>query len=581
MTLPRYRTRSTNVLVIGAGGGGLRSAVAAHQGGVEVLVLSNRARHDAHTALAAGGINAVLGSVDPDDTWQQHAHDTLVEGHHLGDPRAVEILAREAPEAVEELAEWGCPFDRTPEGRIDQRFFGAHTFRRTCYIGDLTGRAVLRTIADQVDALGIEVAHGHGVSHLLVHDQRCFGALTFSLDDGTPTVVVADAVILATGGHTRLWRNSSSRRDENTGEGIALALRAGARVANLELVQFHPTGLTHPEGWAGTLVTEAVRGTGGRLFNHDGERFMERYDPERLELAPRDEVAAACAREISEGRGTEHGGVLLDVTHLDREVVNSKIPGMRRQLIEAQLLDILDAPIEVAPTAHYTMGGIVVDHEDLRTDVDGLFAVGECTTGVHGANRLGGNSLAEVVVFGRRAGEAAAAYSRSSGGGERDTDTIGAAIDELDHWARPGDELALPVLHGLREAMSDGCGVQRDEQGLAATADRLTSLRNRIERLDGEGTSMGWTPLARSIALRGGALVAEATVRGARERRESRGAHRRADHPSTSDERVALDVTLHGSGELSVARRPMPPSPDFGPGLDGGGTLIDAQRLLE
>jgi succinate dehydrogenase / fumarate reductase, flavoprotein subunit len=578
---PAVRTRATNVLVIGAGGGGLRAAVAAHDAGVEVLVLSHRQRHDAHTSLAAGGINAALGTVDPEDSWQQHAHDTFVEGAELSEPRAVELLARESPQAIEELADWGCDFTRTDDGRIDQRFFGAHTYRRTCYAGDWTGRAVLRTVADQAAARRIEVSHGQCVSHLLVSNGRCFGALAFDLDDGTRTVIVADTTILATGGHTRLWLNSSSRRDENTGDGMALALAAGCRLSNLELVQFHPTGMVHPEEWAGTLVTEAVRGTGGRLFNAEGERFMERYDPDRMELSARDEVAAACAREIAEGRGTERGAVLLDVSHLDRDTIVDQLPRIRRQLVEAQLLDIVDEPIEVAPTAHYSMGGIVVDPETLATDVDRLFAVGECTSGVHGANRLGGNSLAEVVVFGRRAGEAAAEASLRSEGGERDHTAIDAAVDELEEWSQPGEELALPVLHELRRAMWDGCGVVRDEAGIASTIDRVRGLQDRVRAVDGSGTSIGWVSLARSVALRRAMTVAEATALAAAERRESRGAHRRSDHPDPGEERFAIDVTLDADGALTLSTREMPPIPDLGPDLEGGGSLADAQRLLE
>jgi succinate dehydrogenase / fumarate reductase, flavoprotein subunit len=579
--MPDVRTRATNVLVIGAGGGGLRAAIAAHEAGTEVLVVSHRAKRDAHTILAAGGINAALGSVDPEDTWEQHAHDTLVEGHDLGDPAAVELLTREAPQAIDELARWGCDFARTDDGRIDQRFFGAHTYRRTCYVGDWTGRAVLGALADRADGLGIEVVDGLCVSHLLVSDEGCFGALGFDLEHGTRTVLLADAVVLATGGHTRLWQRSSSRRDENTGDGMALALRAGCRLANLELVQFHPTGLVHPEEWAGTLVTEAVRGAGGHLLNADGERFMERYEPERMELAARDRVALACYTEIAQGRGTDRGAVLLDVTHLGREVVLDQLPQMRRQLMEAQLLDIVHEPMEVAPTAHYTMGGIVVDPESHACDVAGLYAVGECTSGVHGANRLGGNSLAEIVVFGRRVGEAAARFSRRCDAVTRRRPVIDHALDELDRWSRPAEELALPVLHDLRAAMWEGCGVQRDHEELARAAERLDDLGRRAEAVDGAGSVAGWTALARSVALRSAVLVAQATVRGATERSESRGAHQRRDHPEPAERRESIELRWQPDSGFSCERRPVPAGRDLGPGLDSGGTLVDAQRLLE
>ncbi len=285
------RTRSTNVLVVGTGAAGLRAAIAAHRAGADVLVLGKRQRMDAHTVLASGGINAALGTRDPEDSPEQHFADTFREGYFLSDPRVVEVVVTEAPAAVEELAAWGCPFARTDDGRLDQRFFGAHRWRRTCYAGHYTGRAVLQTLASKVDQLGIPVIDHQYVSRLLTADGACFGAMAFDLTHGERTAFLADAVVLCTGGHTRLWRRSSSRRDENHGEGMALALQAGCPVMDRELVQFHPTGMVAPEEAAGTLVTEAVRGEGGHLINALGERFMARYDPERMELSTRDRVA--------------------------------------------------------------------------------------------------------------------------------------------------------------------------------------------------------------------------------------------------------------------------------------------------
>jgi succinate dehydrogenase / fumarate reductase flavoprotein subunit len=274
------RTRAANVLVIGSGGAGLRAAIAATGAGADVVIIGKRARQDAHTVLAAGGINAALGTRDPQDSWQQHFADTMRDGYGLADPRMVEILATKASAAVLELAEWGCGFARTADGRLDQRFFGAHTFRRTCYAGDYTGRAIIRTLGSLVTDLGITFVPGRYVSQLLIADGTCFGAFAFDLATGERTAFLADAVVLATGGHTRIWRRSSSRRDENYGEGMTLGLQAGCRLSNMELVQFHPTGMVQPEDLAGTLVTEAVRGEGGRLFNALGERFMDRHDPQ-------------------------------------------------------------------------------------------------------------------------------------------------------------------------------------------------------------------------------------------------------------------------------------------------------------
>jgi succinate dehydrogenase / fumarate reductase flavoprotein subunit len=310
-----HRTATTNVLVIGTGAAGWRAAIAATKAGAEARMVGKRPQLDAHTVLASGGINAALGTRDPEDSWEQHFADTLREGYRLGNPRMVEILARESPDAVLELADWGCEFARTPAGDLDQRFFGAHRWRRTCYAGDYTGRAIQQTLARKGAELGIRVEDDQYVSRLLVADGTCFGALVFDLHTGDRTVHLADAVILATGGHTRLWRRSSSRRDENYGDGMRLALEAGCRLMDMELVQFHPTGMVFPEEAAGTLVTEAVRGEGGRLFNALGERFMERYDPVRLELSSRDRVALANYTEIAEGRAGPHGGVYLDISH--------------------------------------------------------------------------------------------------------------------------------------------------------------------------------------------------------------------------------------------------------------------------
>src|SRR5438105_988504 len=461
-----YRTHTANVLVIGTGAAGLRSAIAAHEAGAEVVVIGKRARRDAHTALASGGINAAMGTQDPEDCWEQHFVDTLREGYFLGHPQIVETVVREAPAAIQELADWGCDFARLDDGRLDQRFFGAHRWRRTCYAGDYSGRAVLHTLATRAEALGIPIVEDHYVSRLLVADRMCFGAFAFDLHVGERTAYLADAVVLCGGGHTRLWRRSSSRRDENFGEGMFLGAQAGCRLMDMELVQFHPTGMVAPEEVAGTLVTEAVRGEGGRLYNAEGERFMARYDPERMELSTRDRVALANYTEIQEGRGGPHGGVFLDVSHRGKELILTKLPRMYRQFIEYQMLDISKGPMEVAPTAHYSMGGLVVDPETHATSVAGLLAAGECTAGLHGANRLGGNSLTETVVYGRRAGEAAATLAQGSDVGLHPRRVIDEADDELDGLIGPGEELARPVQRQLRDLMWECCGVVRDEHGL-------------------------------------------------------------------------------------------------------------------
>jgi succinate dehydrogenase / fumarate reductase flavoprotein subunit len=462
----KLRTNVTNILVIGSGGAGFRAAIAAHEKGAEVVVLGKRFKKDAHTVLAAGGINAALATVDAEDTWEQHFADTLKEGYFLGDPHAVEILTREAPELVKELDDWGCDFNRTPSGELDQRFFGAHKYRRTCYAGDYTGRAILNTLVDKVEELGIPIHENQYVWHLLVYDKICFGAMAFNIHSGERMAYLADAVILAVGGHTRIWRWSSSRRDENTGDGVYLALQAGCRVADMELVQFHPTGMVWPENMAGTLVTEAVRGEGGHLFNNQGKRFMQRYDPKRMELSTRDLIALANYKEIQEGRHGPRGGVFLDISHIEKKTIIEKLPRIYRQFMETQLLDISKDKMEVAPTAHYSMGGVVVDPETHKTDIDGLYAAGEVTSGVHGANRLGGNSLAEILVFGRRAGQSAADYSTNLKAQIRNQAVIQDAQIELELLTKSGEELARPLQRALRVNMWENCGVVRDKAGL-------------------------------------------------------------------------------------------------------------------
>ncbi|MEU4700149.1 FAD-dependent oxidoreductase [Nonomuraea dietziae] len=571
---------AVNVLVIGSGAAGLRAAIAAADAGCEVLVVGKRARTDAHTVLAAGGINAVLGTRDPEDSWQQHFADTFKEGYGLGDPAMIEILVREAPDAVRELADWGAPFSRLPDGRLDQRFFGAHTYRRTCFAGDWTGRAVLETLARRSE--GIPMRESFYVTELLHADGECFGAFGFDLDTGVRTAIYADAVVLAAGGHTRLWRRSSSRRDENTGDGMSLALLAGCRLADLELVQFHPSGMTHPEEIAGTLVTEAVRGEGGRLYNALGERFMSGYDPERMELSTRDRVALACYTEITSGRGGPNGGVFLDISHLDKAVILERLSRMYRQFLDHQLLDISTTPMEVAPTAHYSMGGVVVDAETTATDLTGLYAAGEVTAGVHGANRLGGNSLAETIVFGRRAGQAAAAWARDRTTIKRPAAVVAAANERLASVIKRGDEFARPLQRDLRDLMWERCGVVRDEDGLKQALTGIDALTDRAQQVDVSPTAEGHADLAHLLDLQASLLVAKATVLGAIARRETRGCHNRSDYPELDE---ALTKTLEVSmddRELRVGSRPLPePAPELArlaaliPDLDPTGRLTE------
>ena len=554
-----YRTEICNVLVIGSGGAGLRAAIGAHEKGCEVMVIGKRVRNDAHTTLAAGGINAALGNVDPNDDWVQHFVDTYQDGYFIADPEIVETLVKESPDRVNELVDWGASFAVNDEGKLDQRFFGAHTYRRTCYAGDYTGRVILTTLLDKVSELGINIKDMMYVANLLVSEKngqkQCFGALAFDIVTGERCVYLADSIILAAGGHTRIWRRSSSRRDENTGDAMRLALNAGCQLSDMEMVQFHPTGMVHPESLAGTLVTEAVRGEGGILTNSNGERFMENYDKTRMELSTRDRVALANYSEIIEGRGTDNEGVLLDISHLGKEKIMEKLPRMYRQFMESQMLDISKSPMEVAPTAHYSMGGVVVDPKTQSTRVLGLYAAGECTAGLHGANRLGGNSLAELLVFGKIAGEEAADFSDSLELQIRDKSTIVEANNELDLLTSEGENLARPLQRKVRDIMWKYCGVVRSGDGLKIGLKKLEKVRKASNEIDVRPSAEGYIDLALALDLLGSIESAEATIRSALLREESRGAHQRTDYPDLSDEENVNYLVELEKGEQKTSTR--------------------------
>jgi succinate dehydrogenase / fumarate reductase, flavoprotein subunit len=570
---------AAGVLVIGTGAAGLRAGIELAENGVQVLCVGKRRRDDAHTVLAAGGINAALGTMDPEDSWEQHAADTLREAYWLADPRSVEVLCREAPAGIDELVRWGAQLAREEDGRLTQRFFGAHTYRRTCFAGDYTGREIQRALVRRAGELRVPIREDVYITRLLVHDGRVFGAYGFDIDDGSRLVIIADAVILAAGGHTRIWRRSSSRRDENTGDAMRLAAEAGCRLRDMELVQFHPTGMVFPEESAGTLVTEAVRGEGGILRNAAGERFMERHDPARLELSTRDRVALANYTEIAEGRGTEHGGVLLDVSHLGRDTVLSRLPRMYRQFIDLAMLDITRAPMEVAPTAHYSMGGVRVEPVTHGTEVEGLYAVGECASGVHGANRLGGNSLAECLVFGRIVGQEAARWSTALDLQIRDRGAIDAAKEEVDEiLSRRGEEFARPLQRAVRDLMTECCGVVRSEEGLREGLARLDEVAHATLELEVRPDLAGYDDLAHAIDLQGSLLAARATLDCGFERRESRGAHTRIDYPE-QDPELAVNLIWGLDGAID-RESPPEPSPKV-MALAGAAELDTAERLLE
>ncbi|MGW1344322.1 L-aspartate oxidase [Kribbella sp. NPDC002412] len=551
---------ATSVLVIGTGGGGVRAAIELAEQGVEVLALGKRPRSDAHTSLAAGGINAALATMDPEDSWQQHAADTLQESYLLANPVTVQIVTEGAARGIEDLERYGMPFAREADGRISQRFFGAHTYRRTAFAGDYTGLEIQRTLINRAVQLGVPILDTVYVTRILVRDNKVFGAYGFDLTTGRRYVIHADAVILAAGGHTRIWRRTSSRRDENTGDSFRLAVLAGGKIRDPELVQFHPSGLIEPENAAGTLVSEAARGEGGQLRNALGERFMARYDAERMELSTRDRVALAAYTEIMEGRGTPNGGVWLDVSHLPRETIMRRLPRVYQTLLELQMLDITKQPIEIAPTAHYSMGGVWVRPEDHGTGVDGLYAIGEAASGLHGANRLGGNSLIELLVFGRIVAEEAAKYSIGRQSQERSADAVAEARAEIDALlANDGEENVRALQRALRDTMTNRAGVVRDEAGLLAGVSELVEIEERMTKMGVHPDIAGFQDLAHAFDLKSSVLAARATLDAALERRETRGCHNRSDYPELDE---SLQVNMVWSGPGSVERESIPPIPE-------------------
>src|SRR5918911_4505779 len=410
----RHEVQEHDVLIVGAGGAALRAAIAATERGLSVGITTKSLLGKAHTVMAEGGIAASVGNVDPDDDWQTHFMDSMKSGKFLNNWRMVEIFAKEAPERGIELEQWGALFNRTPEGRISQRPFGGHTYRRLCHIGDRTGLEMIRTLQEKVLAMDTKVYMETTVTKLFKDASgRVVGALAYTRESGNFVHFKVKAVIMATGGWGRIYKVTSNSW-EGTGDGAILAYEVGAELMDMEMVQFHPTGMVWPPGVRGILVTEGVRGEGGILRNAEGERYMENYDPEKMELSTRDVVARANFIEVTEGRGSEHGGVLLDITHLGYNGIMKKLPTMYEQFLKLADIDISKEPMEVFPTVHYTMGGIKVDGETCETTVSGLFAARECAGGLHGANRLGGNSLTDLLVFGRRAGEGAAEYVKSN-----------------------------------------------------------------------------------------------------------------------------------------------------------------------
>ncbi len=568
MTTASYETVETDVLVLGAGGAGLRAAIAAAEAGTRVMVVCKSLLGKAHTVMAEGGVAAAMHNVAYQDSWEVHFADTMKGGKLINNWRMAEIHAKESPDRVLELERWGAIFDRTWQGRIHQRPFGAHTYPRLAHIGDRTGLELIRTLQDRaVHTAGVDVHMETTAFKLLTADGRVVGALAYRRSDGSLILYRCSALVLASGGAGKMYRVTSNSW-ESTGDGIALAYDAGAQLRDMEMVQFHPTGMVWPAGVRGLLVTEGVRGEGGVLKNKDGERFMERYDHERMELSSRDVVARAINSEVIAGRGTPHGGVYLDISHRKPEFIKSKLPSMYEQFLKLSKVDITKQPMEVAPTLHYMMAGVRVEPETGATNVPGLYAAGELAAGLHGANRLGGNSLSDLLVFGKRAGEAAAAASKGNpkaAAAKLDQAQVEQAIAELmAPLDRPAGENPYKLQAEIQDVMTAHAPIVRDAAGLQAGLEKILELQARAAQCGAGGSSSlafnpGWHT-ARD--LRSMLVNAEALLRSALERKESRGAHARSDYPKTDDQLASVNYitkeTPHGMSVEAVSIPTMP-----------------------
>src|SRR6202171_2401277 len=557
-----YEVHEHDVIVIGAGGAGLRAAIEAAAQGVSVGVVCKSLLGKAHTVMAEGGIAAAMANVDTADNWKTHFRDTMRGGKFLNNWRMAQLHAQEAPDRVRELEQWGALFDRTESGDILQRAFGGHTFKRLCHVGDRTGLEMIRTLQDRGVQQGIDVYMECAVTRLLTDGGRVAGAFAYWRETGRFIVFKAKSIVIATCGIGKAWRITSNSW-EYTGDGMALAYDAGAELLDMEFVQFHPTGMVWPPGVQGILVTEAVRGEGGILRNKTGERFMEKYDPKRMELSTRDVVARSIYTEVREGRGTEHGGAYLDISQKPADYVKKKLPSMYHQFKELADVDITKGPMEVGPTCHYMMGGIRVDAETAKSSVTGLFAAGEAAAGLHGANRLGGNSLSDLLVFGRRAGLAAADHANTMPASAVDSGQIeDAAREMLAPFERNDGEGPYTIHRDLQETMQNLVGIFRNKEDLIRALEELEKLKQRVEHVSVEGSRLfnpGWH-LAQD--LKSLMTVSEAGALSAFAREESRGAHSRIDHSGLDPTwGTKNSVIVRDGSEMALRQSPVPEMP--------------------
>jgi succinate dehydrogenase flavoprotein subunit len=596
LVMPEYQTHEHDVLVIGAGGAGLRAAIEAAAAGVSVGLVCKSLLGKAHTVMAEGGIAAALANVDDRDNWKVHFADTMRGGQYVNNWRMAELHAKEAPDRVRELEAWGAMFDRTKEGRILQRNFGGHRYPRLAHVGDRTGLEMIRTLQDHGIHQGIDVHMEHTIVTLLKDGDRVVGALGYERERGRFQLFRARAIVLATGGVGRAYKITSNSW-EYTGDGHTLAYEAGADLMDMEFVQFHPTGMIWPPSVQGILVTEAVRGEGGVLKNSEGRRFMWDDIPENYraqtasdeeegwrytqgdksarrppELLTRDHVSRCIVREVKAGRGSPHGGVFLDIAWIKARIPNGaehikkKLPSMYHQFKQLADLDITEEPMEVGPTTHYIMGGVRVDGDTQMSTVPGLFAAGECAAGINGANRLGGNSLSDIIVFGKRAGEYAAQHAKTQKSGAVDARQVDeAARRALEPFERGAQgEGPYQVQYALQEMMQDLVGIVRNEPEMQRALEALGELRTRARRVGVSGHreyNPGWHA---ALDLENLLTVSEAITRSAIERKESRGGHFRDDYPNKEASFGTFNFIVRKGpdGRMEVSRAPIPDMPD-------------------
>ena len=596
MAAPAYTRHDYDVLVIGAGGAGLRAAIEAAASGASVGLICKSLLGKAHTVMAEGGIAAALANVDDRDDWKVHFADTMRGGQYVNNWRMAEIHAREAPDRVRELEAWGAVFDRTRDGRILQRNFGGHRYPRLAHVGDRTGLELIRTLQDHTVHAGVDVHMECTIVDLVTDEGRVTGAFGYERQRGGLLLFGAKAIVLATGGIGRAYRITSNSW-EGTGDGHALAYRAGAALIDMEFVQFHPTGMVWPPSVQGILVTEGVRGEGGVLRNSRGERFMFGDIPDNYkaqtadneeegwrytqgdksarrppELLTRDHVARCINRELKAGRGSPHGGVFLDISWIKTKLpgaeahIKRKLPSMYHQFKQLADIDITSEPMEVGPTTHYIMGGVQVDADSQMSTVEGLFAAGECASGINGANRLGGNSLSDIVVFGKRAGEYAAEYARRRPAGRvHDSQVEAVARTALGPFDRAGGgEPPYAVQQQLQGTMQDLVGIVRTDAEMREALTRLEEYGRRAGQVGVTGAREYHSGWHTALDLRNLLTVSEAITRSALERTESRGGHFRDDFPAQHPEwgRHNVQVRQGGDGAMTVSRVPIPPMPD-------------------